>query len=38
MREFYFFWVFKGGAQEVKVILQKCKGGDVAIIYIYRRL
>jgi hypothetical protein len=30
-----FFWVFKGGAQKVKVILGKCKGGGVEIIYIY---
>jgi hypothetical protein len=30
-----FFWVFKGGAQEVKVILGKCKGGGVEIIYIF---
>jgi len=30
-----FFGVFKGGAQEVKVILGKCKGGGVEIIYIY---
>jgi hypothetical protein len=26
------FWVFKGGAQKVKVILGKCKGGGVKII------
>ncbi len=30
-----FFGVFKGGAQEVKVILGKCKGGGVEMIYIY---
>jgi hypothetical protein len=34
MRRF-FFGVFKGGAQEVKVILGKCKGGGVEMIYIY---
>jgi hypothetical protein len=28
----FFFWVFKGGAQEVKVILGKHKGGGVEIV------
>ncbi len=28
----FFFGVFKGGAQEVKVILGKCKGGGVEIV------
>jgi hypothetical protein len=29
--EDFFFWVFTRGAQEVKVILGKCKGGGVEI-------
>jgi len=31
----FFFRVFKGGAQEVKVILGKCKGGGVEMIYLF---
>jgi len=30
--EDFFFWVFTRGAQEVKVILGKCKGGGVEIL------
>jgi hypothetical protein len=30
--EDFFFWLLKGGAQEVNVILGKCKGGGVEIV------